>query len=166
MTPRILIREMRDEDAEEALTVHFNAVHRTAAGHYSRFILDAWAPPIDEAKISRFRRNFYNEWRIVATLEGRIAGFCALEPKNGELRSCYVSPEASGKGIGRSLVHSLEEEARRYNLTRLRLDSSLTALGFYQRLGFSIVPTKTMPHMHEISPNILMRCVYMGKALV
>ncbi len=157
---------MRDEDAEAALTVHFNAAHRTAAAYYSSLVLKAWAPPVDEREIVKFRRNFHNEWRIVAEIQGRIVGYCTLEPQLGELRSCYVCPDVGARGVGRTLVHKLEDEARKYNLRSLRLDSSLAARGFYEKMGYSIVITKTMPHMHEIRPNVFMKCVYMRKILV
>lgn len=52
------------------------------------------------------------------------------------LRRFFVLPTVQGQGIGRDLLAAMERTALRNCLPVLRFNSSLTARGFYERLGF------------------------------
>jgi ribosomal protein S18 acetylase RimI-like enzyme len=49
-----------------------------------------------------------------------------------------VEKEYEGNGIGRMLVNALEQEARNKNMCTVILDAREPAVGFYQKLGYSI----------------------------
>jgi GNAT superfamily N-acetyltransferase len=49
----------------------------------------------------------------------------------------YVAPSARFRGVSKSLLASLESEAVALGIRELRLESSLTALPFYSRRGYS-----------------------------
>ena len=72
---------------------------------------------------------------FVAELDGRIAGFAALD--GPELDGLFVEPERWGKGIGRALVDEAVHEARRRGLSLTVLASPGT-LGFYEKCGFAV----------------------------
>jgi ribosomal protein S18 acetylase RimI-like enzyme len=59
------------------------------------------------------------------------------------IKRMYVSPERRGEGIGATIYGILEGEACRQGLRQLELESSLNAVGFYERLGFTKVREKT-----------------------
>lgn len=52
------------------------------------------------------------------------------------LRSVFVSPDWQGRGIGQAIVNDIESLARTQAIATLWVPSSLTALGFYRRLGY------------------------------
>jgi GNAT superfamily N-acetyltransferase len=54
----------------------------------------------------------------------------------GHIHGLYLTPEVLGKGLGRRLAELMLEKARRAGAGSVTLDSSLTAHGFYQHLGF------------------------------
>ena len=55
---------------------------------------------------------------------------------DGKLHSLFVEPEQAGKGYGRQLVTHIEDFARSRNLQKLSLNASLTAIPFYEKLGY------------------------------
>lgn len=73
---------------------------------------------------------------VVATLDGEIVGFLALQ---GDLVDrLYVAVERQGRGIGSALL----DEARRRSPTGLRLfthQKNVGARAFYERRGFVAV---------------------------
>ena len=58
---------------------------------------------------------------------------------NGKLRSLFVEPGLQQRGVGARLVAHLEAHARAAGITELTLNSSLTAHGFYERLGYRMI---------------------------
>jgi putative acetyltransferase len=68
---------------------------------------------------------------------GRIVGTIALGADR--LRSLFVDPEQQQAGIGARLVAHLEAHARKVGVSELNLSSSLTARGFYERLGYRLI---------------------------
>jgi putative acetyltransferase len=57
----------------------------------------------------------------------------------GKLRSLFVEPGLQQAGIGARLVAHLEAHARALGVVELQLSSSLTARGFYERLGYRTI---------------------------
>ncbi|MGE8385794.1 MAG: GNAT family N-acetyltransferase, partial [Pseudomonas putida] len=55
------------------------------------------------------------------------------------VRSVFVAPEYQRSGIGEQLMLAVENEALMRGSQRLRVPSSITAQGFYTRLGYSKV---------------------------
>jgi N-acetylglutamate synthase-like GNAT family acetyltransferase len=75
---------------------------------------------------------------VFVGLEGqRIVGTIGLE--SDKLRSLFVEPCLQGKGVGARLVAHLEAHARKAGVTELLLSSSITARGFYERLGYRLI---------------------------
>ena len=74
---------------------------------------------------------------FIAELQGRIAGFAALEvysPKLAEIRSLAVAPIHQGRGIGRRLVDACINCAKEQNILEVM---AITATeDFFQRCGF------------------------------
>ena len=65
---------------------------------------------------------------------GRIDGFVCLEGES--LQALFVAPDAQRRGIGRALVAAAQEHALGLKRVHLRVAASLTAVGFYEHLGF------------------------------
>ncbi len=71
---------------------------------------------------------------VVAEVDGSVVGFGMSQA--GEVLLCYLVPEARFKGIGKSMLQALEAHALETGVLTLRLESTLTALPFYERNGF------------------------------
>lgn len=83
---------------------------------------------------------------IVAEADGLLVGCGALSRLADdlvEIRSLGVLEDYKGMGVGKALVASLEEEARRLGITRVM---ALTyEVPFFEKNGFSIVPKAIFP---------------------
>ena len=75
---------------------------------------------------------------VFVCVEGaRIVGTIGLG--GDRLHSLFVEPGLQGKGIGARLVAHLEAHARAAGVVELLLSSSITARGFYERLGYRLI---------------------------
>ncbi len=72
---------------------------------------------------------------IVITEKNHIIGTASLE--GNLVRTVFVLPNKQGKKVGSLLMHYLEEMARKESISSLTVSSSITAEGFYQKLGYS-----------------------------
>lgn len=78
----------------------------------------------------------YNDsW--VHVVNGQILGFILIND-HGKILLHYVSPEAQQQGIGKSLLFHIFTQAQQQKQQHIRIDSTQTALAFYQKYGFKI----------------------------
>jgi N-acetylglutamate synthase-like GNAT family acetyltransferase len=87
---------------------------------------------------------------FVCQMGDRIVGTIALG--GDRLRSLFVEPGLQQAGIGARLVAHLEAHARKAGVRELKLSSSLTARGFYERLGYRLI----QPEEHDGVSTYLM----------
>lgn len=154
------IRRFQSKDAKTFLEVHHRAVRGSAATDYPTSVIDAWAPAIGDCQVEHLR-NDGEGMRILAEDDNEVIGIGEVVPELGELRACYVAPEHSGKGVGRTLVEALEHIARSNGCWSLSLDSSLNAAGFYEKLGYAILARGE----HMLGPGQALACIRMRKEL-
>jgi putative acetyltransferase len=128
------VRRARPEDAAQVHRVHTESIREGASGAYEPEVVEVW---MDAFNPESFPRNIQTMEFFVAELaDGRVAGFTALDLKTGELESVYVAPWGKGRGMGSFLLGFAEELARRADVGRLWLDSSLNAVDFYAGFGW------------------------------
>src|SRR6202043_1960957 len=83
---------------------------------------------------------------LVSCEDGRLVGCGALHfytPTSGEIRSLAVEPGLKIRGIGRTLVAALEEDARANDL--LSIFAFTYVDGFFRKLGFEEVDRGELP---------------------
>lgn len=71
--------------------------------------------------------------------DDRILGCCLLAPEGNHilrLRQMAVPNNMQGKGIGRALMIFAENIARDMGYRTLMMHARLTAIGFYEKLGY------------------------------
>ena len=71
---------------------------------------------------------------IVGT--GSIAPYWGSE-KESILLTIYILPEMIGRGIGSAIINALEQDEYFLRANRIEIPSSITAVKFYQKMGYS-----------------------------
>lgn len=125
---------------------------------YSRAEMQAVAAGYTPEKVLGMSRK---RTMLVAEQAGRLVGTAALEPDwSGEagafyVLSVFVLPEAHGQGVGRALMQALEDWARAHGGCKLGLSASLTAVAFYEKLGYVHQGPLTQEGLFEMCKQLL-----------
>lgn len=69
---------------------------------------------------------------------GAIAGNCGREDES-ILLSFFVLPEYEGKGIGRTVMQTLEQDEYFVRAKRIEIHASITAVDFYRKMGYDSI---------------------------
>ena len=99
---------------------------------------------------------------VVRTPAHRVAGFCAfwLVIDEMHLNNVAVLPHLRGQGIGTALLHHVLDEARRLGGEHASLEvrrSNEGARRFYERLGFSLVATRSSYYTDPVEDALILR---------
>ena len=166
MNKRICIRSAKKEEWESILKIHRRAIHEIACADYPPAILNLWGNPLSQDKISQEMANFDRKseqgiFTIVAEINGTIAGFGEVIPKENLLLAVYINPDFKRQGVGTAIVLELEEIAKKQGADFLQMDASLTAENFYISCGYQVIERG----FHTVSSTEKMACVKMKKRL-
>jgi GNAT superfamily N-acetyltransferase len=126
------IRPSVPADAKAISRVIVGALRETNAPDYGLEIIERLAGGFSPAHVADMLRDGD---LLVAVMAGEIVGTARLQ--DATIRTVFVAPHAQGRGIGAALMGAIERTARNRGIGRLNLSSSVTAEGFYARLGFS-----------------------------
>ena len=80
-------------------------------------------------------------FHIIATSNNTVIGVGRLQynsASEAQIRYMAVEKAYEGKQIGSRIVYALEQEAKNRNINSIVLDAREPAVGFYQKLGYSI----------------------------
>ena len=130
------IRRFREEDAKAVSEMIRGTLWSVNRGDYSEDYLNhLCARMLPEDICRKAAETAY----FVAEEEGRIVGSGAVGEASEESAFFYhifAAEERQGQGIGRAMIGWLEEEAARMGKRRVEFHASITAVGFYRRLGY------------------------------
>ena len=93
---------------------------------------------------------------FIARRDGRPVGTARLRvlASEGKAQRVAVLKEARGNGIGAALMHALEAEAWRRGLSQVVLHAQISALSFYEAIGYT---AEGAEFMEADIPHRLMR---------
>jgi len=74
---------------------------------------------------------------FVCVDDGKIVGTATL--KGDEISTVFILPEYQGKGLGKKFMKMLENEAVSKGLSKVKLFAVLSAVSFYEMLGYKSV---------------------------
>lgn len=145
----LVIRYFKPRDARAVQAVVYDALINTNTQDYPQRIIDRMR--------KRFTADFFIEKAtedavFVAEYQEVIIGTARLD-KN-LITNMFVASHAQGQGVGRALTQALEEHAQKKGYRFARLYASLSAIGFYERLGYEQVDVA----IHDVfGTNAVMR---------
>ena len=99
----------------------------------------------------------------VAEEAGELIGCGAIGPywdsaSESSLFSFFVAPEQQGRGIGRAIMETLEADEFFLRASRIEIPASITALGFYQKMGYTFKKGCSRPDSERLYRLEKFRC--------
>ena len=127
----IKIRKFLEGDALEAS----NLIRKTLSEENSKFYPNS----VIEYMSNEFSPNFLIELSkerdfFVAIEKSTIIGTITI--MNDYIGTVFVNPDEHSKGIGTKLMMTIENLAKERKIEKLRLQSSINAVDFYEKLGY------------------------------
>ncbi|MFC7235409.1 GNAT family N-acetyltransferase [Halosegnis marinus] len=131
------VRPPESEELAAVAELHTAAAEAGGARAYDAETTAAWAKrgersgddyPVDDPA-SRF----------VVAVDAGVLGFGEVVPDEREVRAVYVRPDRERGGVGSAILAHLEGYAAGAGCSELTLQSSLNAVGFYERAGYERV---------------------------
>ena len=141
----VKIREIEQQDFSDALNCIQRSVKIINGPHYPDKIISYqltvhYTPEWMKTTIK-------DKYFIVAVQDNQVVGTGAL--KDNELRSIFVDPFYQNEGVGRIIVQHLEQYALSKGYTSIFLESSITAVRFYEKLGYYKIKEETIIWLEE-----------------
>ena len=135
---KMQIRRFRETDADAVSALIAKTLRTTNSRDYpSEYIEDNVRTMTPEHLIRRARwTHFY-----VACDGDAVIGCGAIGPywdkeDESSLFTIFVLPEYQGRGIGREIIRTLEDDEFFLRARRVEIPASITACGFYRKLGY------------------------------
>lgn len=87
-------------------------------------------------------RELYEKWilervLVIAAHENNIVGFAQYYPPNNSIEAVHVLPNYAKQGVGKKMIEKIEEIAKAQKAGKIILGSSLNAVGFYEKCGYT-----------------------------
>jgi N-acetylglutamate synthase-like GNAT family acetyltransferase len=155
----MLIRRARPSDAPAICSLHVAAIREVCSAVYDARQIEGWAAT---KRPERYLAQIESEPFFVAESDGELAGFALLGTATSEVRAVFVRPAWLKRGVGRTLLATLERDARHLGWTQLVLRASLNAVGFYEANGFVAGARASI----RFGPDVELDCVFMRKSLI
>ena len=127
-----MIRRLQRADLEKVSALISNTLLVTNISDYDLEIIANLSAAFSPDKLERIARK-----RKIYLYEDNGEIFGTIGVEGDRVYNFFVAPDRQGGGIGRALLEFVEEQARRDGVRKLSVDSSLTAVGFYKRMGYT-----------------------------
>lgn len=152
------IRKARISDVQFISTLIQDTLEKINVADYSLQEIEAWKGADTPKKIKE-RIQDKGRYICVAENDNQIVGVGSL--KGNEITAIYVKSDMIGKGVGSLVLAYIEKIARQKGSTELSMDSSLTAVDFYEKHGYK----KVRNSCHQAG-DVKLNCVVMKKELL
>lgn len=137
----LVVRRAAVQDAEAAHQAHMKSIQEICSKHHSPQEIKAWGhrPYREDQRVGSIK----NDMVWVVEDHGSIEGFGHLKiyekdgVKQGHVFGLYFTPNVAGKGLGKAIVDLMLEEVKKANAKLVTLESTITSLGFYRKMGFA-----------------------------
>jgi putative acetyltransferase len=146
------LRPFLPADLPQLAAIYRASIEELTAEDYNESQQAAWAALADGAE---FGEGLAGDLTLVALLQGEIVGFASLR-REDHIHMLYVDPRAAGQGVASTLCDALEKLAGARAATKLRVDASDTARGFFEKRGYQALQRQTIDCFGEWLGNTAM----------
>ena len=158
------LRQAEVGDRDRIYAIHTSAILELCSTSYSEESVRQWAARQTPSQYSPFIEA--REITLAVSAQEEVVGFGHLIQgcKSGstcEIKGLFVSHRWARKGVGRSLLLHMEQQAREGGHTTVHVKSSLNAKGFYEKMGYSAVDVSDT----HVCCDQTLQCISMNKYL-
>ena len=134
----MIIRSFCEADAEKVSALIIHTLQASNSKDYSAETISALEKKMQPSGVLE-RANWTHFY--VAEEGGDIIGCGAIGPYWGSetessLFTIFVLPACQGKGVGRKIIETLEQDEFFLRAKRVEVPASITAVDFYRKLGY------------------------------
>ncbi len=136
------IRPFKSPDIEELIKLFYNTVRNINDLHYTKKQREAWAPKKIDKNLWEKELSKDITYVVEHNLNKKvIVGFGQMTHKR-YLDKLYTHKDYQRKGIASLIYKTIEENAQELGLKEITTESSITALPFFKKQGFTIIGKK------------------------
>jgi putative acetyltransferase len=146
------LRPFLPADLPRLAAIFRASIEELTSEDYNEAQQAAWAALADD---DEFAARLARDLTLVALLHGEIAGFASLRGED-HIGMLYVDPQAAGQGVATTLCDALEKLVGARGATKLSVDASDTARGFFQKRGYQPLHRQTVDCFGEWLGNTAM----------
>lgn len=128
-------------DLNDILNLFYDSVHQVNKKDYTPEQLDGWAPKVPD--VYRWEECLNKNHTLVVEENNQIVGFGNIG-ETGYLDRLYVSKDYLHKGVATLLIKELEKYAKAKGIHFMNTASSITAMPFFQSVGYKILEEQTV----------------------
>lgn len=145
--PTIEVRRFEDKDAEEVSALIATTLRTSNIKDYSSEYIENDVSILQPANI--LERAKLTHFYVVCDGE-KIVGCGAIGPywdkkDESSLFTIFVLPEYQGKGVGRTIIETLEKDEYFVRAKRVEIPASITGTPFYLKMGYTYKNGITTP---------------------
>ena len=134
----MIIRRFCEADSEQVSAMIIQTLKTSNSKDYSAETISALEKKMQPSGV--LERASWTHF-YVAEEGGDIIGCGAIGPYWGSktessLFNIFVLPEYQGKGVGRKIIETLEQDEFFLRAKRVEVPASITGVGFYRKLGY------------------------------
>ena len=135
---KITVRRFQTEDAEEVKNLIVRNFLEVNSKDYGIDVMQKLAKAYGVEKvlqIASYAHMYVFEFENQIVGVGAISSFWGSETES-ILLTIFVLPELQGKGIGRIIIQTLEQDELYLRANRIEIPASITATEFYRKFGY------------------------------
>jgi putative acetyltransferase len=152
--PKLGLRPFLPADAPLLREIFRDSIEELTGDDYTEAQQQAWASAADN--VVTFGQKLGEELTLIATMEGSPVGFASLQGKD-KIDMLYVHPAAAGQGVGAMLIDALEKLVSGRGTSKLKVDVSDSARGFFEKRGYVAQQRNTISVGDEWLANTTMQ---------
>ncbi|PLY11507.1 MAG: GNAT family N-acetyltransferase [Arcobacter sp.] len=130
-----------------------NTIHKTCNKDYTQAQLDAWANPNIDFEI--WEKKVAKTKPYLAIIQNKLVGF--VEFYEDYIDCFYIHHQYQGMGVGKSLMEHVLSIAKNNNISKIKVDVSITAKPFFEKFGFKQVKMNHVKRCDEELINFSMQ---------
>lgn len=139
------IRKTKLEDLDGVMRAHRKSIQDLCAKDYSKEQVLKWSDVNYDPDI--WRNTVENDYHLVVEADGVIEGFSHAKIDGegiGHIVGLYFTSKIAGRGIGREVFDKTIEWLKTEKCPKVRIIGTITARGFYEKMGFSVIEKRQL----------------------